>query len=43
MAERVARYLGERLDTTGEACIAAPHGSLAREHRLAAEARLKEG
>jgi ATP-dependent helicase Lhr and Lhr-like helicase len=44
MAERVARHLSERLDTTGEApCIAAHHGSLAREHRLAAEARLKEG
>ena len=44
MAERVARHLSERLDTSGEApCIAAHHGSLAREHRLAAEARLKEG
>ncbi|MGH8573021.1 MAG: helicase-related protein, partial [Gammaproteobacteria bacterium] len=44
MAERVARHLSERLDTTGEAsCIAAHHGSLAREHRLSAEARLKEG
>ncbi|MBA2592150.1 MAG: DEAD/DEAH box helicase, partial [Gammaproteobacteria bacterium] len=44
MAERVARHLSERLDTTGEApCIAAHHGSLAREHRLSAEARLKGG
>ncbi|MGH2577488.1 MAG: DEAD/DEAH box helicase, partial [Actinomycetota bacterium] len=44
MAERVARHLSERLDTSGEAsCIAAHHGSLAREHRLSAEARLKEG
>jgi ATP-dependent helicase Lhr and Lhr-like helicase len=35
MAERVARHLTERL--VGPApCIAAHHGSLAREHRLAA-------
>ncbi|MGH8565578.1 MAG: DEAD/DEAH box helicase [Gammaproteobacteria bacterium] len=44
MAERIARHLSERLDTSGETpCIAAHHGSLAREHRLCAEARLKEG
>jgi len=42
MAERVARHLSERLPGAAP-CIAAHHGSLAREHRLAAEARLKEG
>ena len=40
LAERVARFLGERL---GEQAVAAHHGSLAREHRLAAEQRLKAG
>src|SRR4029078_13332675 len=40
LAERVARHLGERL---GEENIAAHHGSLAREHRLQAEQRLKSG
>jgi ATP-dependent helicase Lhr and Lhr-like helicase len=40
LAERVARHLGERL---GDENIAAHHGSLAREHRLAAEQRLKSG
>jgi ATP-dependent Lhr-like helicase len=40
LAERVARHLGERL---GEENIAAHHGSLAREHRLLAEQRLKSG
>jgi ATP-dependent Lhr-like helicase len=40
MAERVARHLGERLGTTA---VAAHHGSLAREHRLDAEQRLKRG
>jgi len=39
-AERVTRHLSERL---GEGEVAAHHGSLAREHRLAAEARLKAG
>src|SRR4029434_5393866 len=40
LAERVARHLGERI---GEENIAAHHGSLAREHRLQAEQRLKSG
>src|SRR4029079_10708185 len=40
LAERVARHLGERL---GDENIAAHHGSLAREHRLQAEQRLKSG
>jgi ATP-dependent helicase Lhr and Lhr-like helicase len=40
LAERVARHLGERI---GEDNIAAHHGSLAREHRLLAEQRLKAG
>lgn len=40
MAERVARYLGERI---GEENITSHHGSLAREHRLSAETRLKSG
>lgn len=40
LAERVARHLGERL---GDENIAAHHGSLAREQRLAAEQRLKAG
>jgi ATP-dependent Lhr-like helicase len=40
LAERVARHLGERI---GDENIAAHHGSLAREHRLAAEQRLKAG
>jgi ATP-dependent Lhr-like helicase len=40
MAERVARHLGERL---GVSAVAAHHGSLAREHRLDAEQRLKRG
>jgi ATP-dependent helicase Lhr and Lhr-like helicase len=40
IAERVARHLGERL---GEAHVTAHHGSLAREHRLNAEQRLKQG
>ncbi len=40
LAERAARHLGERLDTTQ---VAAHHGSLAREHRLDAEQRLKTG
>ena len=40
MAERVARHLGERL---GAGHVAAHHGSLAKEYRLAAEQRLKRG
>ncbi|CDY74746.1 Lhr-like helicases [Caballeronia glathei] len=40
MAERAARHLTERL---GKTAVAAHHGSLAREHRLDAEQRLKRG
>lgn len=40
IAERVARHLAERL---GEEHVTAHHGSLAREHRLNAEQRLKQG
>lgn len=40
IAERVARHLAERL---GEEHVTAHHGSLAREHRLQAEQRLKRG
>ena len=40
MAERAARHLAERL---GEQAVAAHHGSLAKEHRLLAEQRLKRG
>ncbi|MDL2354582.1 MAG: DEAD/DEAH box helicase [Pseudomonadota bacterium] len=40
MAERIARHLGERL---GAEHVAAHHGSLAKEYRLAAEQRLKAG
>ncbi len=40
LAERVSRHLGSRL---GDENIAAHHGSLAREQRLAAEQRLKAG
>jgi ATP-dependent Lhr-like helicase len=40
LAERAARHLAERL---GEAHVTAHHGSLAREHRLKAEQRLKAG
>jgi ATP-dependent Lhr-like helicase len=40
MAERVARALSERL---GETAVTAHHGSMAKEHRLAAEQRLKHG
>ena len=39
-AERLARHLSERL---GEEHVAAHHGSLAKETRLAAEQRLKRG
>ncbi|MCW3149126.1 DEAD/DEAH box helicase [Stutzerimonas stutzeri] len=40
MAERTTRHLSERL---GSAVVAAHHGSLAREQRLAAEQKLKRG
>jgi ATP-dependent Lhr-like helicase len=40
MAERVAHDLGERL---GEGKVAAHHGSMSREIRLAAEEKLKSG
>lgn len=40
LAERLTRALGERL---GEERVAAHHGSLAREQRLATECKLKEG
>ncbi|ARP91028.1 ATP-dependent DNA helicase [Bordetella genomosp. 9] len=40
MAERAARHLAQRL---GEDAVAAHHGSLAKEHRLHAEQRLKRG
>ncbi|RKP45956.1 DEAD/DEAH box helicase [Trinickia fusca] len=40
MAERAARYLTERL---GKDAVAAHHGSMAKEHRLDAEQRLKRG
>jgi ATP-dependent Lhr-like helicase len=40
MAERVTRYLSERIGTE---LVAAHHGSLAKEQRLDAEQRLKNG
>ncbi|MBB3230223.1 DEAD/DEAH box helicase [Halomonas stenophila] len=40
VCERVARHLAERL---GAAAVTSHHGSLAREHRLEAEQRLKRG
>jgi len=40
MAERLARHLAERC---GAELVTAHHGSLAKEHRLAAEAALKSG
>ena len=40
LAERAARYLAERL---GEDAVTSHHGSLAKEHRLRAEQRLKQG
>ena len=40
MAERLAHQLSDRL---GEASVAAHHGSLSKERRLAAEQRLKSG
>jgi len=39
-AERVARHLAERI---GDEHVTAHHGSLAKEHRLDAETRLKQG
>jgi ATP-dependent Lhr-like helicase len=39
-AERVARHLAERI---GEDAVTSHHGSLAREHRLEAEQRLRSG
>ena len=43
MAERVSRHLAERMEDRGlpETGVTAHHGSLAREHRLDAEQRLK--
>ncbi len=44
LAERVARHLAERLNRPGEEeRVAAHHGSMAREQRLDAEQRLKQG
>ncbi|MET3054662.1 DEAD/DEAH box helicase [Pseudomonas alkylphenolica] len=40
LAERLTRHLSERL---GAQAVAAHHGSLAKEHRLDAEQRLKRG
>jgi ATP-dependent Lhr-like helicase len=40
LAERAARHLAERL---GENAVTSHHGSLAKEHRLKAEERLKAG
>ncbi|HET9235079.1 MAG TPA: DEAD/DEAH box helicase, partial [Candidatus Eisenbacteria bacterium] len=40
MAERVARHLSDRL---GEDAVTSHHGSLSRDQRLSAEARLKSG
>jgi len=40
VAERMAKHLGERL---GKEHVTAHHGSLAKEHRLDAEQRLKAG
>jgi ATP-dependent helicase Lhr and Lhr-like helicase len=40
LAERLARHLGERI---GDEVVTPHHGSLAREHRLNAEQRLKNG
>jgi ATP-dependent helicase Lhr and Lhr-like helicase len=40
LAERVARHLAERV---GEELVTSHHGSLAKEHRLRAEQRLKGG
>jgi ATP-dependent helicase Lhr and Lhr-like helicase len=40
LAERIARHLSDRL---GESAVTAHHGSLSKERRLDAEARLKAG
>jgi ATP-dependent Lhr-like helicase len=40
LAERVARHLAERV---GEELVTSHHGSLAKEHRLEAEGKLKAG
>jgi ATP-dependent Lhr-like helicase len=40
LAERVARHIAERID---EDSVTAHHGSLAKEHRMDAERRLKSG
>jgi ATP-dependent Lhr-like helicase len=40
LAERIARELSDRL---GAAAVTSHHGSMAKEHRLAAEQRLKRG
>ena len=40
LAERAARFLSERI---GEQSVTAHHGSLAKEHRLDAEQKLKNG
>ncbi|MCE6982188.1 hypothetical protein EI534_33545, partial [Pseudomonas frederiksbergensis] len=40
LAERLTRHLSERL---GRDAVAAHHGSMAKEHRLDAEQRLKRG
>ncbi|HEX6994782.1 MAG TPA: DEAD/DEAH box helicase [Gammaproteobacteria bacterium] len=40
LCERAARHLAERL---GEDAVTSHHGSLAKEHRLSAEQRLKSG
>ena len=40
LCERAARHLAERL---GEEAVTSHHGSLAKEHRLSAEQRLKSG
>ncbi|GKS64806.1 ATP-dependent DNA helicase [Nitrospira sp.] len=43
LSERVSHYLEERLYDLGPDAVAAHHGSLSREIRLAAEERLKSG
>lgn len=43
LAERVAHHLEDRLRDLGADVVAAHHGSLSREIRLSAEARLKSG